>query len=531
MRDPENSCFYMTALLDSFERYADRTAIVHSGESITYGELQARIYRLARALAEFGLRRGDGVAVLADNTPGTLMVSLASQLLGCYFVGIPTHAAAAEQAKMLAFTEVSALVYEPVPSGERADDLVGRTAVPTVLSLGPGPVGKNLLELAAEQSDAPLPPQGREEDIADLAFTGGSTGGQPKAAAFTFERLGAKLKAWLEISRQGSADTAAYSAPNCRLLRFAPATDTPGVSVLPNFLHGGTLVLQQGFDAAAVFRAIEQDEVTVISLYPSHLYQLLDHPAATTTDLSSLRLLVYYGAPASPTRLRQAVEAFGPVLFQVYGSTETRMMSTLQPADHTADSSRLRSVGKPRPGVELEIRTGTGLADVGEIGEICVRTAYRMNHYWREPGRTDEAIVDGWSRTGDFGYWDSEGYLYLADRQRDIVMVNALNCYTVDIENVLTTHSAVRQAIVVGLPDPKSGEAVHAGVVVHADREVTEAELCELVRTELGENETPRTVLFLDEVPVTRRGKPDKNAVRTLVSQHLASDPMIGKRG
>lgn len=510
---------YIPTLLESFERNADRTAIIHSSGTLSYGEIRNEIYRLARALSECGLRRGDGIAVLADNTPGTLLVGLAAQLMGCYFVGLAKHASVAEQTRMLTFTEVSALVFEPLPSRTRIAELMDHGAVPTALSLGSCPGYKDLLAAAARQSSEPLPPQGRGEDVADVVFTGGSSGGHPKAAVHTFARMAALAQAWQEAARQGDAG-AAYRAADCRLLRFVAATDTPGVAVLPTLLNGGALVLQEGFDAAAVLKAIEQHRISVLALYPSHLYQLLDHPDVATTDHTSLRLLVYYGAPVAPARLQQAVEVFGPVLCQIYGQSETRMLTTLLPAEHSPDRPELmRSVGRARPGVELEIRTPNGKAGVGEIGEICARTAYQMDYYWKDPELTSTVLADGWVRTKDVGYQDSEGYVYLVDRQRDIVLVNSFNCYTFDIENLLAQHPAVKQAAVVGIPDERTGEAVHASVVLHPGSQVSEIELCELVRRELGELETPKSVVFLDELPVTRIGKPDKNALRRLVMQ------------
>jgi len=153
-----------------------------------------------------------------------------------------------------------------------------------------------------------------------------------------------------------------------------------------------------------------------------------------------------------------------------------------------------------------------------------VRNSYRMNCYWNEPELTAKTMIDGWSHTGDLAYQDAEGYVYLADRLRDMVLVNAVNCYTVDIENVLTGHQAVRAASVVGLPDARTGEAVHAAVVRRPGAEVSEAELRRLVRDELGDYETPKSVLFLDEIPVTRAGKPNKNTVRDLISASREQD-------
>ncbi|WP_394617253.1 AMP-binding protein [Lentzea sp. JNUCC 0626] len=516
-------CAYLSTLFGSFRRNADRVAVIHPGGSLTYAELLAEVFRVARALEGLGLRRGDGVAAIAHNTPGILVTNLASQVLGCYFAGISTSAATAEQARMIEFTEVAAVVYEPALAADRSEELAETYGVEGLLSLGPSSTGTDLLALAADLPSTALTPRAGEQDIADLVFTGGSTGGKPKAAAYTFERMGELAESWLSIGDQDAAD-AAYRADDCRLLRCFAVTDAPGVAVLPALLHGATLVLQQGFDASAVLHAIERQRVTVLSLYPSDLYRLLDHPDVTRTDLSTLRLVVYYGAPMSPARLRQAIEVFGTVFYQIYGQSETRMLCTLQPEDHRVDRPELlRSVGRPRPGVKLEIRASTGNAAVGELGEIHARTPYRMNHYWREPHLTAETVDGDWTRTADLGYRDAAGYVYVAGRLRDVVVVGGFNCHAVEIENVLMTHPSVRAAVVVGLEDPRTGEAVHAAVVRRPGTEVSEVELGELVRLDLGELQRPRSVLFLDELPVTRSGKPDKNAVRQLLMLQGAS--------
>lgn len=506
-----DSCFYLNALLDSFQRNANRVAVIDADVSITYAALLNQMYRLARALERRGLRRGDGVASFEDNTAGTLLTSLASRLLGCYFVSVPIFAAPAEQARMLEFAKVTALVYEPALSTDRAMALAGHVSM--TLSLG------ELRALAVPST--PFPPRAREEDIGDLVFTSGSTGGRPKAAVYTYSRLSELAKAWLTIGRIGVAGVSAYLDPGCRQLRTFATTISPGVAVLPMQLNGGTFVLHRKFDPGAVLRAIEEQRITVVALYPSQLNQLLDHPDVTTVDLSSLRLVVYYGAPMSPIRLTRAISVFGPVLCQIYGQSETRMLCGLSPEEHRPEL--LRSIGRPLPGVELEIRgrTGTGLVRPREIGEIHARSPYQMNRYWREPELTASTVVDGWCGTRDLAYHDEDGYIYLVDRLRDIVLVNANNCYTVDIENVLTGHPAVREAVAVGLPDPNTREAVHAVVVRKPGVEVSEAELRELVRTELSELDAPRTVLFVDEIPVTRSGKRNKNAVRDLIAERL----------
>lgn len=515
------TCFFLDALLDAFQRNADRIAVIHEGGTRTYADLLDETFRLARALESRGLGRGDGVAVLEEHTYGVLVISLACRVAGCYFVGIPTYTAPAEQARMLDFAKATVLVHEPA-SAPRAAELARRSTIRETLSLGPAPDCTDVLALAAEQPGTPFAPPAKEDDLAELLYTSGSSGGMPKAATYTFERLGVLVRAWQRIGELDTAEAAAYRDPDCRLLRFVASTVSPGVAVVPTLLNGGSMVVRPGFDPGVALRAIEEHRATVLAMYPSHLSQLLDHPSVTEVDLSSVRLVVLYGAPASPARLKQAMTVFGPVLCQIYGQSETRMVCHLQPDDHE-DPHLLRSVGRPRPGVDLEIRTDTGLAPTREIGEIYVRTPYCMTEYWRDPELTEETFVDGWIRTTDLGYLDEEGYVYLVDRLRDIVMVNANNCYTVDIENLLSGHPAVRQAVVFGLPDSRTGEAVHIAVVRHPHIEVSETELRELVRTELGEYEVPRSVTFLDEVPVTRAGKPDKNTVREWVSRRYGS--------
>ena len=518
---PERPLAHLTPLLAAFGRYADRLLFVHEGKATTYGQARAEIFRLARALAECGLKPGDGVAGLNANTPRMVFVHLAAQLIGCYYVGVPLPASTAERARMLDHTRAKALVYEPAVDAGQVIELSERSGVETVLSLGPSTRGRDLAELAARQSAEPLTPLAQDKDVAELVFTGGSSGGKPKAATYTFERIGALTEYWDIAARESTPDYAVYSTGSCRLLRVIAHIGAPGLSVVPTMLHGGTIVLQEGFDAGTVLRAIERERITSMGLAPSQLYQLLDHPDFDTTETSSLQLIVYFGAPIAPARLKQAVERFGPILFQSYGQTETRMISALYPADHVAGRPELlRSAGRPRTGVEVQIRQRGTLLGPGEVGEICVRSPYLMNGYWDEPELTERTMGDGWIRTGDAGYRDAEGYLYLVDRLRDVVIVNASNVHTLEIEDLLTSHPDITQAAVVGLPDERTGEAVHAAVVVRPGSAVDEEDLRAWVRNRGDARQEPQTVVVLDAIPLTRLGKPDKNAIRAELARH-----------
>jgi fatty-acyl-CoA synthase len=391
-----------------------------------------------------------------------------------------------------------------------------------VLSLGPSSIGADLSALADRQPADPMPPQGADDDPAELVYTSGSTG-RPKAACYTFGRVGALSAFWADEARRDTAETAVFTAPGCRMLWAGPFIRLSAPTVMPVLLNGGTCVLVDEFEPGGLLRTIEHESITATMMTPTQLYRLLDHPDLSRADLASLRLLVLHSAPAAPTRLAQAVDRLGPILLQSYGMTETKMISALEPADHAAGRPELlRSAGRPRPGVEVEIRDGTGRAlGPGETGELCVRSPLSMAGYWRQPALTAQTVVDGWVRTGDVGYRDAAGYLYLLDRLRDLVIVDGSHCYTLAVEDVLTSHQAVRRATAVGLPDERTGEAVHAAVVLRPGATVTADELRALVRDRKGETHEPRTVAFLDDIPLTPAGKPDKNAVRAELARRV----------
>jgi fatty-acyl-CoA synthase len=519
-------CFHLTALLNAFSHYRDRVAIVYAGKSTTYGEALEEVFRLARAMFARGLRRGDGVAGLNVNTPRTMLTQLAAQLIGCYYSAIPANLSITEQANTLADTGAIALVFESLESETRAAGITERVRIPMVLSLGPSSVGDNLLALASCQPAEPLTPQGHDDDLAELTYTGGSTSGSPKGVLYTFGR-NATLTRYLEASaRRGTVDSVVFSTEPCRFLRFLPFTTIPWETTVPILMKGGTIFLHKGFEAGRALSTIEQERITVVAMPPSFLYQLLDHPDLNTTDTSSLRLIVYAGAPAVPDRLEQALSRFGPVLLQYYGQTETRMISVLDPADHASGHPTvLRSVGKPLRGIEVQIRDSDGgLLGTGSVGEVCVRSPIAMNGYWRKPELTADTMGDGWVRTNDLGYLDAEDYLYLVDRLTDMVIVNGYNCYTLEVEEALTHHPSVRQATVVGLPDERTGEAIHAVVVRQPNAQVAEEELRALVREHKGRLHEPRTIVFLDEIPLTLIGKPDKNAIRAELARRARGD-------
>jgi fatty-acyl-CoA synthase len=266
------------------------------------------------------------------------------------------------------------------------------------------------------------------------------------------------------------------------------------------------------FDPEAVLRTIEAEKITAIFLVPTMLYVLLDHPLAASTDLSSLQLVLYGASPMSPARLLAAQERLGPIFQQFYAQTEApNTCTTLRPDEHHGE--RLSSCGRPFMGVDVALLDDDdNPVAPGEVGEICVRSPLVMDGYWKQPEQTAETLRNGWLHTGDMARADDDGFLYIVDRRKDMIISGGFNVYPREVEDVLTTHPAVAMAAVIGVPDDKWGEAVKAIIVRKGDVEADE--LIALVKERKGSVLAPKTVDFVDSLPLTPVGKIDKKPLR-----------------
>jgi fatty-acyl-CoA synthase len=302
-----------------------------------------------------------------------------------------------------------------------------------------------------------------------------------------------------------------------RHLICTPLSHAGAAFFVPVLLRGGSIVVLPGFDPVKVMEAIQTYRITTMMLVPTMLYVLLDHPRRDEFDLSSLQT-VYYGASAiSPTRLDEAIARFGPIFFQFYGQAECPMTITvLRKADHRpGDLARLATCGRPVPWLHVALLDDEGheVAD-GEPGEICVRGPLVMAGYWNLPDQTAEAFAHGWLHTGDVARRDGEGFLTIVDRKKDMIVTGGFNVFPREVEDVLATHPAVASAAVIGVPDDKWGEAVTALVVRREGGQVEAAELVDLVRAQKGSLHAPKHVEFVDSIPLSPLGKPDKKAIR-----------------
>jgi acyl-CoA synthetase (AMP-forming)/AMP-acid ligase II len=281
---------------------------------------------------------------------------------------------------------------------------------------------------------------------------------------------------------------------------------------------GGTLFVHEGISFERIIRQIEVERVNSMLLFPALLYMLLDHPLLAETDTSSLRTVSCSGAPTAPARMAQAIARFGAAMRPTYGMTEVPFITALPNLTVDPDRpDRLGSCGYPYGDIRIEIRDGLGrVRPTREIGDVWVTGGLVMAGYWGQPELTRETIVDGWCRTGDIGYVDEDGYLFLVDRQKDMIITGygATNVYCRPIEDILAAHPGVRAAAVIGVPDEAFGEVAYAYVVTQDGATVTADDLQRRVLDEFDERWAPRGVEFVDSLPLTDIGKVDKKALR-----------------
>ncbi len=311
-------------------------------------------------------------------------------------------------------------------------------------------------------------------------------------------------------------------------LAFAPLTHAAGVLCFPILTLGGRIEIMRKPDVGEFLRLVGAHSVTHAFLPPTVIYMALDSPALATSTLSSLQCLWYGAAPIAPARLEEALKRIGP-MGQLFGQTEAPMMiATLAPKDHlspdgSVNRARLASAGRPSPLVRVAILGDDDkFHKSGERGEIVVRGSLCMKGYYKNPEATAEATFQGWRRTGDIGYLDEEGYLYIVDRAKDMIISGGYNVYSIEVENALRLHDDVLECAVVGLPDPKWGERVVAVVQPRPGRSIDEAQLKAFVKAHAGAVKTPKQIEFWPDLPRSRVGKVLKAEVKATLAARSA---------
>jgi acyl-CoA synthetase (AMP-forming)/AMP-acid ligase II len=492
-------------LLDALAGDPDGIAFEHGARTVTRGEVLDTIAHLAAGLDRADVGPGHGVGVLTSLTPESFAAYLAALAVGARVVGVSPGYTDSQRAHVLR-AGINTVIVDPTVDLNLID-----TGHPTqVLSLGPCEGAADLL--APTENDPPLVVRGRPDDVARLIYTSGSTG-LPKGCIQTYHAVSSRWA--FQPSRWTPEVTALADAIRRYLLAGTLASVVIMDQVVLCLLAGGTVVIPTG-DLSSLFpHGIQQYRITSLFLPVSRVNRIVDIVRREDVDTSSLRALSVSGSPTSAHQFADAISVLGPIMHNVYGQSESGVISILTPADVAKwGADALSSVGRVHADAEVEIRDPEGNSvPQGQIGEVLVRSPSMMSGYWNEPELTEQALVDGWLRTRDLGYFDEHGLLHLVGRTRDVIIVNAQICYAGAIEDVLSRSADVLEAHVIGTPDDTTGEAIHAFVVPVGDTDPDLTALAARVRTELGEINVPSTLTVVRDVPQTVSGKPDKPAL------------------
>ena len=498
-------------------RFADLEALVHveRDRRFTFAELDRLTNRIVNMIhGKLGLGRGDRYMCILDNDNLTLLHALTA-IKGAAAVAWTNYRDSFEEHLwQIDWLEPKAMFIER--------ELVERFHAPlrergiAIISMDPCPGFDGVhhfWDLLDGVSDAN---PGFESDITQdpmlYRFTGGTTG-KGKCAEYTIDN-------WL-------ACRDAFYAPedNCfregtRSLQMAPLSHGAAIGVLSTFFRGGCLVTQNMPDLDLWCRNVERERITMSSLVPTLCYRLLELESADRYDLSTLEAVYYGAAPMSAAKLSGLHERFGNIFIQVYGSTECLQPIThLGKADHLGEgadlAARLASTGRVTPGAELMIVDDDGReVPDGTTGEIWMRTRSNISGYFRNPEATEREFSNGFWKSGDLGFRNERGYITIVDRKKDMIITGGFNVYAIEVENAINAHPAVSLSAVVGVPHPEWGEAVHAEIVLKAGVDAAIAEVIEFVKSRIGKHKAPKTVAFVDSLPLSAAHKVLRRTIR-----------------
>ncbi|MFG2472535.1 long-chain fatty acid--CoA ligase [Streptomyces canus] len=475
-----------------------RTALIHGDTTFTYAELHTRVTRLAHALRARGIRRGDRVAYLGPNHPSYLETLFAAGSLGAVFVPLNTRLAGPEIGYQLSDSGARALVYGPSHAGLVAG-LPGSTDVRTYVE-----VGAEYEQLLAESTAEPIDEPVTADDTCIIMYTSGTTG-RPKGAMLTHGNL-----TWNAINVLVDTDLIADE----RALVSAPLFHTAGLNMLtlPVLLKGGTCVLVEAFEPNATFDLIEQHRITFMFGVPTMFEQVARHPRWADADLSSLRILTCGGSPVS-TPLIAAYQERGLTFLQGYGMTEASPGTLFLDAEHAI--GKAGSAGVPHFFSDVRVvRPDLAPVDVGETGEVVLRGPHVMPGYWGLPEETAASFADGWFRSGDAARVDEDGYVFIVDRIKDMIISGGENIYPAEIEDLLLGHPDIAECAVIGVPDDKWGEVPRAVVVPREGSAPDPDEVLASLAGRLAKYKIPKSVVIADGLPRTASGKLLKSRVR-----------------
>ncbi|MCP4123643.1 MAG: long-chain-fatty-acid--CoA ligase [Bacteroidetes bacterium] len=498
------------------EYYGKHTAITFKDKSYTYDEMGHNANCLVSAFQGMGIKKGDKVGFLMANCPEYIFCEHAVAKTGGVRIPLAVLLNPDDHVYMLNLVECTTLIYHEKLADRIKGMIPKLETVKNYICVAENPedVMEGHLHLQTLLKDNK--PGGKKvdidpEDLVGIYFTGGTTG-KPKGVMLSH-------RAWvytiliesLEFDF-GRGDVFAY---------MTPLTHAGGCLMLPVLLRKGRCVILDHFDPKEFLESVEKEKITTTFLVPTMIYVLLDYPELKNYDLSSLSNVIYGASAIAPERLKQAINTFGPIFTQLFGQTEAPMaFSVLPREDHIIEDPErekmiFSSAGRPTFHSEVRIVDDDGKdVEQGESGEIVVRCANMMSGYFKNPEATASTLIDGWLYTGDIAKVDEEGFIYIVDRKKDMIISGGFNIFPREIEDVLFEHPAVKDTAVIGIPHDKWGEEVKAIVVLREKDAVTAEELITFVKDKKGSLVTPKSVDFWENIPLTNLGKVDKKSIR-----------------
>jgi len=494
--------------------HAGRTAVVFGDRRLTFAQVNKRSNQLTRGLMKMGNKKGDRVAILLPNCPEYIETDFA--LIKGGFVRLPINPRLAprEYTYMINNAEANTLVFaeEFISDIKNIKDQLEKTTKFIMVGKSKAGFAFSYEDILNAENSEDVIVDVEDDDPYQILYTSGTTG-LPKGAVTSFRSRLSTLATVLIDEMKAS--------PKDVMLSVAPLAHGGGTKILPHYVRGAKNVLLPKYSPETFCEAVEKEKVTTTWLVPTMITMLLEYKDLQKFDLSSLKTIVYAAAPMPEATLRRALDTFGNIFVQVYGLSEAPNPDLLLPKeDHVAQGiekqmRRLQSAGREPFGVFVRVVDEKGNDVVpGQMGEIIVAGDNIMTGYWKNRGATEETIRDGWLYTGDMATVDEEGYVYIVDRRKDMIISGGFNVYPREIEEVLYQHPAVREAAVVGVPDERWGESVKAVVACRSGKKVTEEELIAFCQDKLAAYKKPRSVDFVKELPKSANGKILKREVR-----------------
>jgi acyl-CoA synthetase (AMP-forming)/AMP-acid ligase II len=490
--------------------YPRHGALWIDGRVMTHAQMADRVRRIGSALGR-SLPRQSRVAILSQNNAEYIETMNGVHMAGLILVTLNWRLTARELQGIVQDCEPAVFIFESQYNAVAAE-LRRAGLAARFICIGEAPAWAERYEEVVTAGDTSGSLRGASpDDTASLIYTSGTTG-HPKGVMLSHRGLFSGALTNCMIGNARLTDRMLITMP----LYHVGAT----IMYLGYAVVGGTIVLHRGFDAVRSLEAIEMQRVTHLHTAPTMIHQLLEETSRASYDTSSLTNILYSSSPMSETLLRRAIARFGRIFTQIYGLTECVGGTSLQAHQHVLDgdpkvAARLLSAGQPNYDSRIRIHRDDGQpCRPGEIGEILLSSPSLMQGYWNNTLLTLQVVQDGWFHTGDLGYMDDEGFVFIVDRRKDMIVSGGENIYSREVEAALATHPDVAEAAVIGVPDPKWGESVKAFVVRRPNASVGAEALIEHCRNQIASYKKPSSVEFLAAIPQLPSGKVDKKVLR-----------------